>query len=74
MLFCLLLALFQTPVPFPRPGDVPRPSAPAPAPLVTTPRPASQQNQQEPTEQTLGMPIYPGAQFVASYDAGRGQR
>ena len=22
----------------------------------------------------LGLPIYPGAQFIASYDAGRGQR
>ena len=28
----------------------------------------------EPTEATLGVPIYPGSQFIASYDAGRGQR
>lgn len=27
-----------------------------------------------PSEVTLGLPIYPGAQFIASYDAGRGQR
>ena len=27
-----------------------------------------------PTEAMLGVPIYPGAQFIASYDAGRGQR
>lgn len=27
-----------------------------------------------PTEQTLGVPVYPGAQFITSYDAGRGQR
>ena len=27
-----------------------------------------------PTEATLGVPIYPGAEFVGSYDAGRGQR
>jgi len=27
-----------------------------------------------PTEAQLGVPIYPGAQFIASYDAGRGQR
>ena len=27
-----------------------------------------------PTDQSLGVPIYPGAQFIASYDAGRGQR
>lgn len=28
----------------------------------------------EPTEQMLGIPLYPGSQFIASYDAGRGQR
>jgi len=27
-----------------------------------------------PTAATLGLPVYPGAQFLASYDAGRGQR
>jgi hypothetical protein len=27
-----------------------------------------------PTEATLGFPIYPAAQFIASYDAGRSQR
>jgi len=27
-----------------------------------------------PTEEQLGVPIYPNAQFLASYDAGRGQR
>ena len=27
-----------------------------------------------PTEANLGVPIFPGAQFIASYDAGRGQR
>ena len=27
-----------------------------------------------PTEATLGVPILPGAQFITSYDAGRGQR
>ena len=27
-----------------------------------------------PTEATLGVPIFPGAQFITSYDAGRGQR
>src|SRR5262249_7362851 len=30
--------------------------------------------QPAPTEATLGVPIYPGAQFLASYDAGRNQR
>ena len=27
-----------------------------------------------PTQDTLGLPLYPTAQFIASYDAGRGQR
>jgi hypothetical protein len=27
-----------------------------------------------PTEALLGVPIFPGAQFIRSYDAGRGQR
>ena len=27
-----------------------------------------------PTEATLGVPVYPSAQYVTSYDAGRGQR
>jgi hypothetical protein len=27
-----------------------------------------------PTDASLGFPIYPNAQFLASYDAGRGQR
>ena len=29
---------------------------------------------QAPTEATLGLPIFPSAEFIASYDAGRGQR
>jgi hypothetical protein len=27
-----------------------------------------------PSAATLGVPVYPGAQFITSYDAGRGQR
>jgi hypothetical protein len=27
-----------------------------------------------PTEETLGVPVYPTAQYLRSYDAGRGQR
>jgi hypothetical protein len=63
----------QTPQPFPRPGTTP-PAAPAaatpPAPQV----PAASVDPNAPTDATLGFPIYPGAQFIASYDAGRGQR
>jgi hypothetical protein len=37
------------------------------APAMTSP-------EGPPTEQQLGLPVYPGAQFIRSYDAGRGQR
>jgi hypothetical protein len=68
----------QQPQPFPRPGQPPRPAqpatpstpAPAPAPASATP----QVPEATPTEATLGVPVFPGAQFIASYDAGRGQR
>ena len=80
-------AASQVPVPFPKPNPPPtspppakpsdppvaQPSAPpaaAPAQPATGKQPASV----EPTEAMLGAPIYPGAQFVTSYDAGRGQR
>jgi len=69
-------ALGQTPQPFPRPGTQPSqpPSAPV-APAVptqaTVPAPTDSGT---PTEATLGVAIYPTAQFLASYDAGRAQR
>lgn len=72
----------QTPQPFPRPGTqpapAPAPAAPAaprpPAPPPTAAPPAARVDPATPTEATLGFPIYPGAQFIASYDAGRAQR
>jgi hypothetical protein len=82
--FALTLALAQqspVPQPFPRPGP-PAPAAPAqpsppraagPEPEATAP-PADENKGAVPTEATLGVPVYPGAQFLASYDAGRGQR
>lgn len=77
-------AAAQTPQPFPR-GT---PSAPAPAPPATgrsaQPPPATPAvpppqapapvDPATPSEATLGFPIYPGSQFIASYDAGRAQR
>jgi hypothetical protein len=59
------------PQPFPRPGTQPaRPAQPgAPPPAAPAPPPNG-----VPTETTLGVPLYPGLQFIASYDAGRGQR
>ena len=73
----------QTPQPFPRPGNPP--SGPPPSTskpdtqglkvLPPTPPPApAEAPAGTPTEETLGMPIYPGAKFIGSYDAGRGQR
>ena len=63
--------LQPTPQPFPRPGQ---PSQPArPAPVAPAPSTAAAP-EAKPTEATLGVPIFPGAQFIASYDAGRGQR
>jgi hypothetical protein len=67
-----------TPQPFPRPGSnqPSQPGRPIPPPPPATPAaaPARPLPDAAPTEATLGVPIYPGAQFIASYDAGRGQR
>ena len=54
-----------------QPPPAPKPAAPAPAPVQASPAPA---DPGAPTEATLGVPIYPTAQFIASYDAGRTQR
>jgi hypothetical protein len=78
--FFVTPALAQTPQPFPRSGaqsQAPaQPAAPrAPAPAVVSPPPSpAAADPATPTEATLGFPIYPGAQFIASYDAGRSQR
>ena len=47
---------------------------PAGAPLPSASAPAARPPEQTPTEQQLGLPVYPGAQFIRSYDAGSGQR
>ena len=69
-------------VPQPFPGRQPPPRT-VPAPPRTTPQPGSAEPaprvpappaEAVPTEATLGFPIYPNSQFIASYDAGRGQR
>ena len=77
----VISAAAQTPQPFPRgttqaapaPPATPRP-APAPAPAPPPVTAASPVDPATPSEATLGFPIYPGAQFIASYDAGRAQR
>jgi hypothetical protein len=74
-------ALAQTPEPFPRPpAQRPQPQAPtnqSPPPagkLPPTPQRAAPAQPDDPTEAMLGLPIYPGSQFMVSYNAGRGQR
>ena len=73
--------LAQTPQPFPKPGEprpqtATRPPVEAPAQVAPiqpqTPPPAP--STVAPTPATLGVSVYPGAEFLASYDAGRGQR
>ena len=69
------------PQPFPRPVSPPvqappsRPAQPSSpdAPPATSAVPVPGANA-APTEATLGVPLYPGAQFITSYDAGRDQR
>jgi len=79
LVFTVILGLLlmqppPTPQPFPKPTAPPgQPTAavpPAPAPQATQPAPSTQ----APTEATLGVPLYPGSQFITAYDAGRGQR
>jgi len=63
----------QTPRPFPTPSRPdsapPPPQAPVSAPPSVDPAVSG-----APTEAMLGLPVYPTAQFITSYDAGRGQR
>jgi hypothetical protein len=79
----------QTPQPFPGAGQPTRarPQTPAPPPAAVAPAPstpaapvrapqaiAAPQVETAPTEAQLGLPVYPTAVFLRSYDAGRGQR
>ena len=53
----------------------PKPSVPAPKTAAPA-APAAPQPQapNAPTAATLGVPLYPSAVYLKSYDAGRGQR
>ena len=63
------------PRPFPRPGDTGQSAVETPDERPATLAPGTADGGQEaPTEATMGLPIYPGAQFITSYDAGRSQR
>ena len=82
LLVAALLAQ-QPPVPKPFPGaPAPRPTQPAPQepakpapttapPPATTPPPPPKPAQ---PDVNLGVTLYPGSQFLGSYDAGRGQK
>jgi hypothetical protein len=90
LLFSSLVAAGQTPQPFPQPGSRPatpsqpaRPSqqpqapasqSPAPPAAAGSPSPATPGTDAAPTEAMLGVTIFPNAQFITSYNAGRGQR
>jgi hypothetical protein len=63
----------QTPRPFPTPPKAGS-TAPVPQQPPVQSRPQETARGAVPTEATLGVPIYPSAQFVTSYDAGLGQR
>lgn len=63
------------PQPFPQPTNRPAQVSPAPpSPSSATQAVPPGAAADEPTQATLGLPIYPGAKFLASFDAGRGQR
>ncbi|MGH9408296.1 MAG: hypothetical protein ACRD1V_02450 [Vicinamibacterales bacterium] len=84
--FVLCAILAQTPQPFPRvagskpappPAAEPQtPGAPPAQPAVVQPiAPAGPPiSTDKPSDATLGVEVYPGAEFLASYDAGKGQR
>lgn len=78
-------AAAQTPQPFPKPGvakpATPSPATPPPAttqparpPVVAPPVTSAPNPNDVPTEATLGVQLYPGAEFLQSFDAGKGQR
>jgi hypothetical protein len=70
-----VFAAAQTPAPFPRPGQTQAPPAPQqPPPPVAAPSAPAGPAPESGAPVDLGVPLYPGAQFIASYDAGRGQR
>jgi hypothetical protein len=81
LIFVCVPLLAQVPQPFPGRPAPPRTGPPPAQPPVATPAPgpapAAPDNVSPtdvPSEATLGFPLYPNAQFIASYDAGRGQR
>ena len=75
LLLAAYVLLAQTPQPFPKvgPPSQPPPGGPPVARPVPPQTPPADPNT-APTEAMLGAPIYPGAEYLVSYDAGRNQR
>jgi hypothetical protein len=67
MVIAIVLLLAQAPAPTPAPAQPAQPTGPA-ALANLFPQEAA------PADGALGMPVYPNAVFLTSYDAGRGQR
>jgi hypothetical protein len=61
----------QVPLPFPKPAD---PQKPGSQTKVESPQKPSPPGEPAPADAKLGVPIYPSAEFIGSFDAGRGQR
>ena len=78
LLVATLMQQPPVPRPFPEPGSSQpaRPAQPSPRPPASPAPPpgTAPTDPNAPTEAMLGVPLYPGVQFIASYDAGRGQR
>jgi hypothetical protein len=70
------IAEAQTPQPFPNPSGNPPPrQAPPPGAKPGTTAPATATGAPQPAAPDLGgIPLYPNAAYLGSYDAGRGQR
>lgn len=72
--------LAQVPQPFPKPAPPQKPTDTNGTNAAQKVEPPPQKpaapaaSAAAPTEAMLGLPIYPTAEFLASYDAGRGQR
>ena len=69
MVIAILLLLAQAPQSAPA-----QPAAPKPAPAAASPLNSLFPQEAAPADGVLGVPIYPNAVFLTSYDAGRGQR
>lgn len=69
MVIAMLLLLAQAPQSAPT-----KPAAPAPAAAPTSPLNTLFPQEAPPADGALGVPVYPNAVFLTSYDAGRGQR